>query len=339
MKLSLFAHWDAATTLRSARVCDRPGIDGLWLDETLWQKGSLAMASACASVTERLRIGIGIVTATVADPTYLAMHYATLAEIAGGRAVLGLGSGVEYSLQKIGVDTRLPRTAVKEAIEIIRPLLAGETVTYAGKRFTANGVKLGFSPDVKAPLFWGAMGNRTVESCGAVADGWLISIMEPVPYVERGVELLRKAARDAGRDPLALEVVQFHPFACDEDRELARREAKECIAQIAATEFDYFVDMEEYVDAFITDLEGISKADYIEVMRRLADGEAPALVVPDALVDQVAIAGTPDECAARIRQFEELGVTEVVLRPANSDLERFAHVVGDEIAPRLAAAR
>lgn len=336
MKLSMFAHFDPITDLNIARVCDRPGIDGLWFDETLWQVGAFPIASACASITERLRVGIGIVTATVADPTYLAMHYGTLAEISGGRAILGLGSGVEGSLRKIGIDTRLPRTAVKEAIEIIRAMLDGETVTYKGKRFTANDVHMGFKPTVDTPLFWGAMGNRSIETCGAVADGWLISIMEPAPYVERGVELLHKGAREAGRDPSGIEVVQFHPFACDDDSEAARNEAKEIIAEIASTEFNYFVGMEEYVDAFVPDLDGVSKAQYLDVMSRLADGESPVRVVPDALVEQVAIAGTPDECAAKIRQFEKLGVTEVVLKPSNSDAERFARVVGDEIAPRLA---
>lgn len=332
MKLSLATHWDVPTTLQAARTWDRPGIDGIWLDETLWYNAPLTMASACAAVTESLRIGIGIVTVGTSHPSYWAMHYGTFAELAGGRAILGLGSGVEGSLRRIGVETRLPRTAVKETIEIMRSVLSGAPTTYEGKRFSARDVQLGFDPGVPTPLFWGAMGDRSIDTCGEVADGWIISIMEPAAYVDRGVQRLRTAA--GGRD---VEVVQFQMFACDDDSRVGRDRAKELIAEIVRDEFEYFVGTEEYVGMFAADLEGISEADYLGLMRRLADGGEPAKVLPDELVAQVAIAGDPAECAAQIKVFADLGVTEIALKPAGDDLERIAVAVAEQIAPELAA--
>jgi 5,10-methylenetetrahydromethanopterin reductase len=337
MKLSLFAHWDAKTNLEAARTWERPGVDGIWIDESLFHLGALTLASAMASVTERLRIGIGIVTARTAHPSYLAMHLGTLAELSSGRVVLGLGSGVDYCVQQMGLETKLPRTAVLEAIEITRALVAGETVTYQGKVFSADQVRLDFEQRYAAPVLWGAMGDRSIQSCGEVADGWIISIMEPASYVERGVETLRSAARAAGRSTEDLDVVQFQVFACDDDAAVARIQAKELIDKIARLEFGYFVGMEEFVDAFVADLEGISRDDYLKIMQRLADGAAPAEAIPDELVEQISIVGDPDECAAQLRRFELLGVTEVALKPASGDLALVAAQVGDEIAPRLSA--
>jgi len=214
-------------------------------------------------------------------------------------------------------------------------MLAGGSTTYEGKQFSARDVHMGFEVPYQTPLLWGAMGERTVETCGEVADGWLISVMEPAAYVKRGMERLRAGAANAGRDVTDLEVVQYFVFACDEDSAVARSQAKALIDNIAHVEFDYFVGQESFVEAFTADLEGISTDDYVAIMGQLADGVHPDKAIPDELVDQVAIAGTPAECAAQLRRYEDLGVTEAALKPAVLDLGRIPRVIGEEIKPLL----
>ncbi len=337
MKVSFFAHWDAPTAVEAARACERHGVDGFWVDESLWQLAALPIASACAQATERIGIGIGILTPYMMHPTYFAMHHATLAELSKGRSTIALAAGVESWLGQVGIPQRYPRTAVKEAIEVTRSMLAGGPTTYAGKVLDVRDVEMGFRADeYPAPLLWGAMGPRSIETAGEVADGWLISVMEPLASVQRGMERLRAGAAKAGRDVDDLNVIQYFVFACDDDSATARSQAKSLIDHIARVEFDYFVGQESFVDAFTANLEGITTADYVAIMQRLAAGASPDDAIPDRLVEQVAIAGTPEECAAQLRRYEEAGVTEAALKPAVLDLERIPRVIGEQIKPLLA---
>lgn len=337
MKLGLYmARTDGPSLIKVAQRAEQHGVDSLWHDESLWYRGTISLLAACAANTERLRLGVASVNPFVVHPTYFAMMYGTLADISAGRAVAGIGSGVESWLEQLGIPHRLPRTAVKEAIEIARSLLDGKATTYNGKMFTVDDVALAPPPKNATPLYWGAMGDRSIETCGAVADGWVVSAMESPTYVARGMELLGAGAASAGRDVNALDVVQYHVFACDEDSATARSQAKDLIALLFRLEFDFCVGQESLMNALSADLEGITTDDYIRMMQRLSDGVDPDTAIPDELVAQTAIAGTPAECAEQIRRFGDIGVTEMGLLPAVFDIDVTPHVIGEQIKPLLA---
>jgi 5,10-methylenetetrahydromethanopterin reductase len=336
MKLSIAAHWDPNTNLEAARAWDRPGVHGVWIDETLWLTGALPMAAAIAASTERIQVGIGILNAYTQHPTYVAMHYAALAEISQGRGVIGIGSGVDDTLIRSGIEQKMPRTAVKETIEIARAMFAGGKVNYKGKFYSATDIDPEFEVDYPTPFYWGAMGDRSVGTAGEVADGWMISNLEPFPYVEKGMGLLRAGAEAAGRDPEGLEVIQYQVFACDEDSAKARAEAKKEFADVITVEFDLFRGIEEWIDIFAADLVDFSAADYLAMVERLRDGVPASEAVPDQLIEQISISGDPAECARQLRRFEEIGVTETVLKGSSLDFERIGQIVGGELAPLVA---
>ena len=102
-------------------------------------------ASACAWMTRRLRIGLGIVNVYGHHPTLIAMEFAALDELAEGRAVLGIGSGIGRLIEQMGFAWQ-PLASIRDAFHILRGLLAGEEVSHRGRVFSVEKARLGFRP-------------------------------------------------------------------------------------------------------------------------------------------------------------------------------------------------
>lgn len=326
---------DTETTIHTARACERSGLDSIWLVEDLWHRGAMPLATACALTTERIRVGIGVVNPYNQHPSLIAMNYGALAEFAGGRAVLGIGASVERWVEQMGLEYRLPRTATKEAIEIVRELLAGGPSSYQGKAFQLDELELGFESAHPAPLYMGAMGERTVRTCGEVADGWLVSVLEPVGYLRKAMGWLREGAESAGRDVAEIEVVQYLPFACSHDSAAARAQAKEVIGIFIVGELELYRKQDAVMSALSAHLDTVSPEEYMHALDQLVEGVPARDAITDALCDELAIAGTPEECAAQLRRYRDAGVTEAGLLPAGAAAAEAAAVIAEEIVPLL----
>lgn len=328
---------DAETTIAAARAGEANGHDAVWLVEDLWHRGAVPLATACALATERIRVGVGVVNPYTLHPTLFAMNYGSLAEISGGRAVIGIGSSVKSWVEQMGIEHRLPRTMVKESVEIARELLAGKRCFYRGKAFSIDGIELGFKVDQPTPMFVGAMGERTVRTTGAIADGWIVSILEPVGYVREAKKWLSEGAEQAGRDPSAIEVVQYFPFSCSSDSAKAKAAAKAMIAVFIEGEIELYQQQRSVMTALSAYLETVSPEGYLQVLERLNAGVDPVEAITDELADELSISGTPEECAAQLRRYRDAGVTEAALIPAGMEIEDAAVVLGRDIKPLLAS--
>jgi len=297
----------------------------------------MPVAAACALATERIRVGIGVVNPYSQHPSQIAMNYGTLAELSEGRAVLAIGSSVRRWVEQMGLTQDRPRTRVAEAIAIVRELLGQGVSSRRGHEFALDDVRLGFAPAVPAPLFMAAMGERSVRTCGAVADGWMVSLLLPAAYVRAARGWLAEGAAGAGRDARALEVSQYLPFSCSGDGEAARREAKALAGAFMVGDLDLFREQPPVLRALSGHLERTSAREYLATVDRLRAGVPATEAVSDALLDEVAVCGTPAECAAQLRRFAAAGTTEAVLLPAGDGVAA-AEVLGAEIRPRLEAA-
>src|SRR5437016_3767003 len=136
---------DPRSCIELAQAAEVNGFASVWFAENPLQRGVLPAASACALTTQRLRIGLGIVSVYSHHPTLIAMEFAALDELAEGRARLGIGSGIGAQIARLGFEWQ-PLAAMRDAIHIVRALLAGDEGSYRGRVFSVDRAKLRFRP-------------------------------------------------------------------------------------------------------------------------------------------------------------------------------------------------
>jgi 5,10-methylenetetrahydromethanopterin reductase len=292
-----------------AKAAEDVGLATVWFAENPFQRGILATAGACAAVTRRLQIGIGVVNPYMRHPVQIAMDFAALDELSGGRAILGIGSGIAGALRRAGFDTSRPVTAVREAIETIRALLAGKSATLNGGVFKVDAARLDF-PARQLPIYMAAGSERALGVCGSLADGFIVSNMTPPRLTQRMVATVADTAAKAGR-PRPW-VVQYVPCAVAADGETARRAVKTAISEALTLLWPAGDVWPQRREAAVAK-SGIPRPDFIAALERLRRGEAAADVLDERFVAAFAIAGTPQECLSQTARYREAGVDEAAL--------------------------
>ncbi len=295
-----------------AKIAEANGYHCVWFAENAFGRGVLPAASACAMATQRVGIGIGVFNPYNRHPTLMAMEIGALDELAQGRARLGIGSGIAASTERIGLSTDRPLAAVRDAITIVRAMLKGEEVHYAGRVFSARNVKLEYQalrPDM--PLLMAARGEQALALCGKIADGLMISNMCPAEFTQAAVLAVREAARQAQR-AMPAEVVQYVPCAVRLDRAEAYGLAKAAIGEMLPS----FWSLGERIPAAKVALlraKRLSEKDLTTAVARLRAGERAAYVLDDRFVEAFTIAGTAEDALAQARRYREAGASELVL--------------------------
>jgi len=328
-KLSLRLHGglDPRRSIALAKAAEANGFGTVWFAENPFNRGVLPAAAACAAATSRVGIGLGVVNPYNRHPTLIAMEIGALDELTQGRARLGIGSGIASATARMGLSTERPLAAVRDAITIVRAMLAGEEVTYAGRAFSADKVRLEYpAPHPRMPILMAARGEQALALAGKIADGLMISNMCPPEFTRAAVDVVQRAAHDAGRPPPA-EVVQYVPCAVRPDREEAHHLAKETIAEMLPG----FWSLGQRVPAAKSALlhaAGLSEADFAAAVDRLRQGEKPGDALDERFIGAFAIAGTAEDCRAQARRYRAAGATELALTfvgaQAERDMEYFA---------------
>ncbi|WP_229073783.1 LLM class flavin-dependent oxidoreductase [Actinoplanes sp. DH11] len=170
--------------LRSvARAADEAGLEELWLWEDCFLESGIATAAAALAWTERLTVGIGLLPVPFRNVAVLGMEAATLHRLFPGRAIITLGHGVQDWMGQVGARVGSPLTLLREHIEALKALLAGETVTTSGRYVQLDGVKLDHPPLGPARVYAGATGPKTRALACEVADGILLTAGTPAAEV------------------------------------------------------------------------------------------------------------------------------------------------------------
>jgi alkanesulfonate monooxygenase SsuD/methylene tetrahydromethanopterin reductase-like flavin-dependent oxidoreductase (luciferase family) len=162
--------------LRSvARAADEAGLEELWHWEDCFLESGIATAAAALAWTDRLTVGIGLLPVPFRNVAVLGMEAATLHRLFPNRVVLTLGHGVQDWMGQVGARVRSPLTLLREYVEALKALLAGETVTASGRYVTLTNVKLDYPPTGPTRIYAGATGPKTRALACAVADGILLT--------------------------------------------------------------------------------------------------------------------------------------------------------------------
>ncbi|HEX7785391.1 MAG TPA: LLM class flavin-dependent oxidoreductase [Methylomirabilota bacterium] len=317
-----------------ALAAERAGLDSLWFIEDYFQTGAFAAAGGAAAVTSRITLGLGVVNPYTRHPALLAMETATLAGIAPGRVVLGLGAGVRRWIEgQMGIPAPRPLAAIAECVEVVRRLWAGQRVTHRGTAFSLSDVALEFKPDQAVlPIVLGVKGPRAVALAGSIADGVLCSIMSSPGHVRRVRDTVDAARGHPGESGAAgrLPVLAYVPVAIERDAEPARRAVRPLLARYLA---------HLHGQSILADA-GVTEAETAAIRAARAGGESGVGAVTDAHVDSFALAGTPDQVRGRLEAWRQAGLDTPILLPAGpADPAEQLAVIGSELGPWWRARR
>jgi 5,10-methylenetetrahydromethanopterin reductase len=308
-----------------ARLAEESGYGELWFAEDYFFTGGISSAAAALAATERIPIGLGVVSAMVRHPALLAMEVATLDRMFPGRLHPGIGTGVPAWMRQMGVKPRSPLSALRESVTTVRRLLDGEEVSLDGRCFQLDRVKLTHPPRTRVPVYMGVLAPKAMQLSGEIADGNVLSVLSSPQYVRWARERIDAGMAEAGRDaPRKLATFAF--VSVGRDGAAAKAALREPMSFYLAADGGNA----------LTDAYGISE----ELDAMLAGGggaEAVAREMPERWIDDLAVAGEPDECAEKIRRLLEAGSDSVVLFPlAGDDPETIVRAVAADVLPQVA---
>ncbi|WP_055535631.1 LLM class flavin-dependent oxidoreductase [Streptomyces graminilatus] len=182
-----------------ARLADDTGIEELWLWEDCFREGGISAAAAALAWTERVRVGVGLLPVPLRNVAITAMEAATLHRLFPGRAVFGLGHGVQDWMGQVGARVASPLTLLREHLLALRALLDGERLTIDGRYVKLRDVGLDWPPEPGLPLFAGATGPRSLRLAGEVADGTVLHAGTAPDGVRQARKLIEEGRVAAGR--------------------------------------------------------------------------------------------------------------------------------------------
>src|SRR3989442_323980 len=187
----------ASRTTDLARAAERAGVGSLWIIEDYFDPGAYALAAAAAAVTERIVIGLGVVNPYTRHPALIAMETAALAGIAPGRVVLGLGSSNrKWIEEQMAIPFKTPLRGLREGVEIVRRLLDGRRVTYAGEVFAVHDVALAATDLVTDDLADTFAVAGTPTDCRAALARWAEAGLDAaIAVVPERADLARQLER------------------------------------------------------------------------------------------------------------------------------------------------
>ena len=296
-----------ADIVECVRLAETLGYESAWVAEG-HGGDQFAILGACAAVTRRIRLGTSISSVFVRSPTTIGMAAATVDQLSGGRFVLGLGSSHRVQVEpEHGIAFVQPTARLRDTIAIVRGLLRDGVVSHRGEAVTIERFDLWFPPlRPEVPIYVAALFPRLLEIAGGLAEGVLLTWPTP-QTIARAVEHVAIGARQSGRSPGVVDVASLIPCAIA-DTTVAARDALRPAVGLYAGFFPRYNRL-------------LGDAGFGDAVRAIKDAydhggrEAAAKVVPDALIDAVALAGTPDSCRKRLDAYRQAGLALPIVSP------------------------
>jgi 5,10-methylenetetrahydromethanopterin reductase len=290
------------------KTADELGYHAVYSVDETWHKDLWVLFAAAADKTKNIRFGPDLTPIGLREPTQVVQALATLDEVTGGRTECVFSIGNFGLLSQYGMDWKKikPLSRVKEAHHVMRTFLDEGTITFDGEFYKYDGLFTFARPvQERIPLIFGAMrGPKSFQAAGELADGCHHALSYSKEAYEYLVENIKAGAERAGRDWRELDIGAWCVIVCAPDAEEAKRTARTMVAF-------YISSMpEEQLQRH-----GIDPADMAPIVEALGKGEldrAFELTSPE-VAETLSIAGSPEECAAKIQDIASTGVNHMIL--------------------------
>jgi 5,10-methylenetetrahydromethanopterin reductase len=318
-----------------AAEAERLGFSGVWVadSQNLFRDVYVTLALV-AERTRTITIGTGVTNPVTRHPAVLAGAVATVAECASGRTILGIGTG-ETAVESIG--RRPARIAEMEDVaRVVRALHRGESALYDGAELA-----LGW-PAPEVPIVFASSGPRSLTAAGRSADGVYLKLGIHPEVLSYALKHVRAGRAETGRTLDGYRVAVMLPVAIHSDPALARDEVRGLAAAIAraAARAIPAGDLPAELADMIGEVERVGSAararqSYVEWLH----SPEYARLIPDAIVDAFALAGTPEQVAARMASLTEHGITEVIAPLTMPEPAPALAALGERLLPLLGRRR
>jgi probable F420-dependent oxidoreductase len=267
-----------------------------------------AILAACAARTSRIRLGTSISSVFVRTAPTIAMAASTIADLSGGRFILGLGSSHKAQVEpEHGVVYSKPLTRTRETVAFVRALIRDGRAGYQGDTIRIENFDLWYAPRQRdIPVYLSAVFEKGIVLCGEVADG-IILTRSTLGTAAQVRTHLAEGARIAGRDPTEIEVTTLLPASVADAHEAALAALRPGIAFYCGFFPRYNRMMAEH--GFATEAAAIAQA------WARNDREAAERAVSDAMIDATSVSGTPEQCRARIEAYRQSGIDLPIISP------------------------
>lgn len=300
-----------------AKLAEDAGFGNIWITDHYNNRDVWTTLAVLSLLTNKISLGTGVTNPYTRNATITASSIASINELSGGRAILGIGPGDKATFDKMGIDWDKPLSRVRETVLAIRAFLAKEQVSQAGFK----GAQMSFTTS-KIPIYIGAQGPKMLELAGAISDGVLINASHPDDF-KFAVPMIRAGAEKAGRKPEDVQVCAYASFSADKDPAKAVNASKIVVAFIVAGSPENVLERHGigmYEAKAISD--AISRFDFKGAM----DGVTPRMT------EAFSISGAPADCRARIDELLSTGVTQIVVgSPIGPNKESAIKLIGKKV--------
>ncbi|MFI5695794.1 TIGR03842 family LLM class F420-dependent oxidoreductase [Kribbella sp. NPDC051586] len=316
----------ASTVVELARKAEDAGFDYVWTFDShlLWQEPFVIYSQILAS-TQRVIVGPMVTNPGTRDWTVIASQFATLNEMFGNRTICGIGRG-DSALRTLGAK---PGTIdeMKQCVEVVRSLARGETVEYRGQQ-----LKFAWVDNGALDVWVAAYGPRALAATGEVGDGYILQLADP-DIADWMITAVRRAAEQAGRDPMAIKFCVAAPAYVGDDLEHQREQTRWFGGMVGNHVADIVgrYGASGAVPKALTDyIEGRKGYDYAEHGRA---GNTHTTFVPDEVVDRFCILGPVENHLTRLNDLKALGVDQFALYLQHDAKEQTLAAYGKDIIP------
>lgn len=310
---------DLRDGLDYVRYAEQRGFEAVWQAESRLVRDAIVPMAAYAAVTQRIKVGSGVINNWTRNIGLLAATFLTLDDLAPNRIICGIGAWWDPLARNVGIERRKPLVAMRETIEVLRRLLNMERVTFHGEFHHVDGIELdvvhGRREPRHVPIMIGATGDKMMELAGEIADGVVLNYCVPPEYNDSALELLEAGAKRAGRKLEDIDRPQLVVCSVDPDGERAIDTTRELLTQYLAQQ-PHIAKASGVAEEVVKEIQSILGWPATREQIRLAKH-----LVPEELIHRITASGTPEVARAKVQEYLNRGATCPILYPVGGDVK------------------
>lgn len=318
MALYLQDAHDLRDGLDYVQYAEKKGFEAVWQAESRLVRDAIVPMAAYAAVTNKLKVGSGVINNWTRNIGLLASTFLTLDDLAPDRIICGIGAWWDPLAKNVGIDRRKPLTAMRETVTVLKKLLNMERVSFEGEFVQVSGIELdvvhGRREPRNVPVYIGATGDKMMEMTGEIANGVVLNYCVPPEYNIRALELLEAGAKNSGRKLEDIDRPQLIVCSVDNDHDKAIDTTRELLTQ-------YLAQQPHIAKASGVSMEVVENIQSILGWPATHEQIARAKhLVPEELILRITASGTPEEARAKVAEYVHNGCTCPILYPVGGDV-------------------